>query len=140
MKHTVMDHLAMLQLRRSEEMVERWGRLAGDWGLALSREDLRMLAEERTRALRASGRVEYGEGILPRLILAFRDSPSLDRENCARTLAELQEEFYLRKNDAPHLTDDQLLARMRREFDHRDREEAWRQDFDAWYGEDDDDG
>ena len=32
------------------------------------------------------------------------------------------------------MTDDALLARMRREFDHKDREEEYRRGYETWYG------
>ena len=74
--------------------------------------------ERRAAALRDTGRVEFGEGILPKLIYAFYDSPWLDPDHYADTLAELQDLFYYYKNESlGRLTDDALLAAMRKAFD-----------------------
>lgn len=90
------------------------------FGLTLSPEQMEQLAEGRFRALRETGRVEFGEGILPRLVLAFCDSPYLQQEDWAETLLLLQQVFYKFKNDfRDSIGDDTLLRLMRRAFDGR---------------------
>lgn len=89
------------------------------YGLTLTAEELLSLAEGRTRALRDTGRVELGEGILPRLIKALCDSPHLHQADYAGTLETLQTVFYRWKNEAGDLTpDDDILTLLRRAFDH----------------------
>ena len=63
-------------------------------------------------------RVEFGKGILPEIIETFCDSPYLQQENYADVIAELQEVFYLYKNESEdNLTDEELLAFMKEQFD-----------------------
>ena len=64
------------------------------FGLTLSPRQMAALASGRREALRSTGRVEFGEGILPRLIHQFCDSPYVDSETWAETLEELQGLFY----------------------------------------------
>ena len=47
------------------------------FGLVLSSEDARLLAEERTAALKKEQRVEFGQSILPKIIYVFCDSSRL---------------------------------------------------------------
>ena len=72
------------------------------------------------QALRASGRIEFGGGILPKLIRAICDSPFIEQENYAGVLAELQEIFYYFKNETrDRLTDDELIELMVKGFNGR---------------------
>ena len=52
------------------------------------------LAEGRERALADTGRVEFGDGILPALIDALCDSPYLQQSDWAETLLSAQAVFY----------------------------------------------
>lgn len=88
------------------------------FGLTLTAEDAALLLEERGRALREQERIEFGEGILPKLIDSFCDSTFLTQEGYVDTLVRLQEIFYLYKNETmDELTDDELLHFMREQFD-----------------------
>lgn len=78
------------------------------------------LTESRAEVLRAAGRIEFGGGILPKLIRAICDSPFIEQENYADVLAELQEIFYHFKNETcDRLTDDELIELMVRVFNGR---------------------
>lgn len=88
------------------------------FGLSLSEEDARMLVERHLENLKEQRRVEFGEGILPKLIFTFCDSHYLDQGNYADTIAQLQEIFYLYKNESmDELSDDELLSLMKEAFD-----------------------
>lgn len=88
------------------------------FGLILTPRELEELAEARQQALTATGRVEFGGGILPKLAAAFCGSPYLNAEDYAATLAELQEAFYYFKNESRDaLSDDELLRRMAELYD-----------------------
>lgn len=88
------------------------------FGLALTEEDAKLLAERRVETLKEQQRVEFGDGILPRLIFAFCDSPYIDQENYVDTISRLQEIFYLYKNESmDELTDDELIELMKDAFD-----------------------
>ena len=76
--------------------------------------------ECRKTALKDTGRVEFAGGILPKLIEAFCDSPYIDRENYAETLAQLQEAFYYYKSEAMEsFSDDELIGFMAEVFHGR---------------------
>ena len=88
------------------------------FGLSLQDTEIRELAGELPRVLRATGRIELGPGILPRLIRTFCASPYLEQESYAASLAELQEIFYYCKGEAAErLGDGELLEFMRAVFD-----------------------
>lgn len=83
------------------------------FGLSLSREDAELLAESRADALRREQRVEFGAGILPKIIETFCDSAYLMQENYCDALSRLQDIFYLYKNEMlDEITDDELLEFM----------------------------
>lgn len=101
------------EIRACNEFSERFG-------LTLSETEIEELVQCRAEALKNSGRVEFGGGILPKLIFAFCDSPYMDQENYEPTLAELQEIFYYYKSEALDLyTDDELIEIMVSVFNGR---------------------
>ena len=88
------------------------------FGLSLNEEEAELLAEERVLTLKKERRVEFGEGILPKIIYAFCDSSYLVQDNYCDFLMELQEIFYAYKNEMlDEITDDELLAFMREQFE-----------------------
>ena len=90
---------------------------SGRFGLTLRENEIAELVESRAEALRASGRIEFGGGILPKLIRALCDSPFIMQEDYAAVLSELQEAFYRFKNEAmDRLTDDELIGLMVKVF------------------------
>lgn len=89
------------------------------YGLVLRKEDAALLAQERADVLRKEQRVEFGQGILPKIIYTFCDSAYLYQDNYCESLARLQEIFYLYKNEMlDEITDDELLAFMREQFEN----------------------
>lgn len=109
--------LALQRQAQLEKTLETNGRTE-KFGLTLTAEDAALLLEERGQALREQGRIEFGEGILPKLIDAFCDSAFLTQEGYVDTLIRLQEIFYLYKNETmDELTDDELLHFMREQFE-----------------------
>ena len=87
-------------------------------GLRLTQEECLALAEGRERALTDTGRVEFGEGILPALAEALADSPYLHPVDWAETLMEGQLLFYHWKAEAGDLVPDRALLRfLRKAFD-----------------------
>lgn len=88
------------------------------FGLSLTAENAQELMVCRSDALKESRRIEFGEGILPDLIFAFCDSDFIHQGNYMETLSQLQELFYLYKNESMDvLTDDELIKFMRTQFD-----------------------
>ena len=88
------------------------------FGLELTQEDAKLLVEARGEELKRQKRVEFGEGILPKIIFAFCDSSYIMQDSYVETLCRLQEIFYLFKNESMDLlTDDELLDFMREQFE-----------------------
>ena len=113
-----MEFLRPSQPRENLQVLAAVNRQTARYGLTLTPEEMTALAESRGRALRDTGRVELGEGILPRLIEAFCDSPYLHQADYAGTLEALQTIFYRWKNEAGDLTpDEDILRFLRRAFD-----------------------
>lgn len=88
------------------------------FGLALSEKEAQLLVAERGEALRKERRVEFGQGILPKIIDTFCDSAYITQDSYCDTLIRLQEIFFLYKNEMlDEITDDELLEFMREQFD-----------------------
>ncbi|MEG2677073.1 MAG: DUF6323 family protein, partial [Oscillospiraceae bacterium] len=61
--------------------------------------------------------IEFGEGILKKLVYAFCDSPYITQKNFAETLIDLQDAFYYFKNQSDNsITDDELIDYMELAF------------------------
>ena len=64
-----------------------------------------------------TGRIEFGEGVLKKLIRAFSDSPYLWQENYEESLLELQDAFYyFKKESEDYFSDDELISLMKDVF------------------------
>ena len=107
----------LLQEQAAEEILHS-NRHSLPFGLLLTKQQALELAETRSRALHACGRVEFGAGMIGKLAEAFCSSPYLSRETYAETLNELVELFYLYKSETgERVTDDGLIRYMRAAFD-----------------------
>lgn len=90
-----------------------------NYGLILTMEQATELVETRSVSLRANGRIEFGGGVIDKLIHAFAPSPYLTRQNYATTLHELTELFYYFKNEMDErISDDALISFMAKAFDN----------------------
>lgn len=88
------------------------------FGLALSEKEAQLLVAERGEVLRKERRVEFVQGILPKIIDTFCDSAYITQDSYCDTLIRLQEIFFLYKNEMlDEITDDELLEFMREQFD-----------------------
>ena len=96
------------------------------FGLTLTAEDAAELTAARNETLKKYERVEFGRGMLDRLVLTFCDSEYISQDEYPDTLAALQEIFYKFKNASNDmLTDTELLNFMKEQF-----EEVCRGDLD----------
>lgn len=112
------EWLELLSGKNQMQKVIEMNKKTEIFGLALTEEDAKLLVERRQENLREQQRVEFGEGILSKLIFTFCDSPYIYQENYVKTIARLQEIFYLYKNESmDELTDDELLTYMKEAFD-----------------------
>lgn len=89
------------------------------YGLVLGETDAAELIETREEVLKSNGRIEFGGGIINKLILEFKDSPYIIQENYSSILNELIEIFYYFKNEwDEEISDDELIELMKRYFDN----------------------
>jgi hypothetical protein len=92
--------------------------LTEPFGLVLTQEQAIRLAKTRASSLKANGRIEFGGGVIERIIFEFCDSPYIDMTSYADTLNELAEIFYYYKNETLDLiSDDDLICFMKNAFD-----------------------
>ena len=109
--------LSQIQLAAAKEEIRCCEALNQFYGLSLTETDITELVELRGQALKQTGRVEFGGGILPKLIRAFCSSPYVDKQTYAATLADLQDAFYYFKNESNDLfSDDELIEFMETVF------------------------
>lgn len=109
-----------MQIAAAKEELRCCEELNRLYGLTLTEADITELIQLRSEALHATGRVEFGGGILPKLIRAFCKSPYVDARNYAATLADLQDAFYYFKNESNDLfSDDDLIEFMSKVFNGR---------------------
>lgn len=112
--------LPVQQLLAAQQEIRECNEYSGRFGLTLSEKEITSLVTSRAEALRASGRIEFGGGIIPKFIKAFCDSPYIEQDNYADTLAELQEAFYYFKTEAmDRFSDDELIEYMVKVFNGR---------------------
>lgn len=78
--------IRQMQISRAKDEIRCCNELNQIYGLTLTEADITELVELRGQALRSTGRVEFGGGILPKLIRAFCKSPYVDPYNYALLL------------------------------------------------------
>ena len=112
------DWMILLQQQNQLAKVMETNQATEKFGLVLSEEDARLILGERKEALREQRRVEFGEGIVPKIIYEFCDSDFIDQNNYVDIIVRLQEIFCLFKNEMmDEITDDELLHFMREQFE-----------------------
>ncbi len=110
--------MMLLQQQNQLAKVVETNRVTQQYGLSLSEQEAQLIVAERSHALRESRRVEFGEGIIPKIIYEFCDSDFIDQNNYVDTLVRLQDIFYMYKNEMQdEISDDELLHFMREQFD-----------------------
>ena len=112
------DFSGLLKQQTADEL-RQCNAFTGVYGLQLSEKQIQSLIEKRFEALRSTGRVEFGQGILKKLIAEFCDSPFITQENYEELICDLQDSFYYFKNESMDLfSDDELIAHMKYFFDY----------------------
>lgn len=112
--------LAELQLEKARDELRCCDQLNALYGLTLTEADITELVQLRSEALKNTGRVEFGGGILPKLCRAFCSSPYVDPQNYAAVLGDLQDAFYYFKNESEdRFSDDELVEFMAQVFNGR---------------------
>ena len=88
------------------------------YNLKLTEQDARLLITVRDEALKGQGRIEFGGGIVKKIIEKFYDSPYIHQFNYCSVISELVEIFYYYKNETLDLIgDDELINLMKKFFD-----------------------
>lgn len=114
------NYLDVVNKRKQIEIanIKKCNEYTSQYGLVLSDNQISNLLERRKETLKETGRIEFREGIIDKLIKEFCDSPYINQENYAETLYELIEMFYEYKNETMDLiTDDELIEFMKKSFD-----------------------
>ena len=112
--------LTILNIKKKQLImnIKKCNELTIKFGVSLSDEAIERLINKRFEVLKNTGRIEFGEGILKKLIEAFCDSPYIMKSNYEETLEELQDIFYFFKGEAmEQISDDELIEFMKRDFD-----------------------
>lgn len=118
MNENLLELMVFEQQKQELQKVLKCNEKTEKYGLVLSKEDAGILLAARENTLKEQQRIEFFEGILPKLIETFCDSPYLGQDTYVETLTELQDVFYLFKNESLDLmTDDELLSFMKEQFD-----------------------
>ena len=102
--------VSLIQTQAAAE-IESCNVFTAQFGLTLSRHQTLELVETRAQALKSNGRIEFGGGVITKIIRQFCDSPYITRHNYTETLHDLLETFYYYKNETLDLiSDDTLIA------------------------------
>jgi len=88
------------------------------FGLVLTSAQALELVETRSVALNENGRIEFGGGVIDKIIEKFCGSPYISMHNYTRTIHELLEIFYYYKNETLDIvSDDDLIKYMKTAYD-----------------------
>lgn len=91
--------------------------LTARFGLELTEKQAKNLVETRSAALNENGRIEFGGGVIDKIIYEFCDSPFISMRNYEKTLHELIEVFYYYKNETlDMMSDEELIKYMKKAF------------------------
>lgn len=84
------------------------------FGLALTEQQAKELVETKTTSLKSNGRIEFGGGIVSKIIQEFCDSPFINKQEYSKILNELTEIFYIYKNETlDQISDEDLIHFMK---------------------------
>lgn len=116
----ILSNHNVLALEDAKKEIRACNDFIQKFGLVLDEKAIEHLVQGRRDALKGNGRVEFGGGILPKLIYAFCDSPFIEQENFEEVLLQLQEAFYYYKSESVDFyTDDELIEFMVAVFNGR---------------------
>lgn len=109
---------ALLAKQAADEIL-KCNAITSQYGLTLTGKEAAELVETRSEALRKNGRIEFGGGIIDKIILEFCDSPFIWQSNYVFILNDLVETFYYFKNESmDNISDDELISLMKKYFDN----------------------
>lgn len=112
------DWLEHMQDGQQKRLLLEMNAATIEYGLVLSKEEIEMLLQERKNELKRQQRVEFGEGILPKLIMEFCNSAYIYADNYAETIVRLQAIFYTFKNElGDEIPDTEILQFMYAQYE-----------------------
>lgn len=107
---------ALIQKQAVNEVM-KYNDLTAKYGLVLTEKQATALVETRAQSLIKTGRIEFGGGIIDKIIFEFCDSPYIASSNYEEVLHELIEIFYYYKSETlDMLSDSELIEYMRKAF------------------------
>lgn len=110
--------LDILNRQMGLKQIQETNQYTEKYGLQLSETEAELLLSERNNTLKATGRIEFGQSILPQIIYTFCDSSFISQNNYLNTLIRLQEIFFEYKNEMhDEISDEELLNFMREQFE-----------------------
>lgn len=113
------DWMVLLLEQNQLTQVVKTNETTEQFGLSLTEKDAKLILEERKNSLMEQKRIEFGEGIVTKIIYEFCDSDYIHQSNYVNTIVRLQEMFYLYKNEMQdEITDDELLHLMKEQFEN----------------------
>lgn len=113
-----MNIYSSLIQKQAVDEIEKCNDLTFRFGLTFSRKDAIELVETRNFSLKSNGRIEFGGGVIDKIIKEFCDSPYISMHNYVETIHELIKMFYIYKNESLDLiSDDELIKFMKNSFD-----------------------
>ncbi|WP_330572229.1 DUF6323 family protein [Muricomes intestini] len=117
-KEDMFEILQLTNQRKELAILSSMNQKTERFGLSLREEEMHELIECRNQSLKVHGRVEFGEGILDKIIYTFCDSQYINQQNYLQSLEKLEDIFYEFKNAALELmTDDEILTFMKEQFE-----------------------
>lgn len=118
MRDKVFELMAQAGKREEIEKTLSCNERTERFGITLTGRDAVILVKNQQEILKRQRRIELGESILPQLIETFCDSEYVNGDNFTETVMELQDIFFLYKNEsADRLTDEELLYVMKELFE-----------------------
>ncbi|WP_195267120.1 DUF6323 family protein [Eubacterium sp. 1001713B170207_170306_E7] len=107
-----------LDIIEKENALLRTNDDAANYGLSLTPDEAHELTLHNANELKSHGRVEIGQGILPKIIRAVCHSQNLWTENYAQILEELVDAFYIIKEDTlDRISDDCIIEHLANALD-----------------------
>lgn len=120
MKNYFMSIPESVMLKKAIMEIQQINEVTLEYNLKLSEEDMKMIIKVRNEALTSSGRVDFGGGIISKIITVFCDSPYIIQSNYVEIIDELIKTFYYYKNETKEkISDDELLMFMKECFDDK---------------------
>ena len=86
----------ILSERGQADIIKRTNEYTNQFGLSLTDKDIAELLIRRRECLSEQQRVEFGTGILDKIIFAFCDSDYLYQDNYLESISRLQNIFYIK--------------------------------------------